>query len=302
MQTYGPKDWDAPGEKRYAAALWNYNMATGDLAGPTTTFYGLNGTEIFGGVEVDSGGQLWVIGLSSNAANGGSAKLDAVLRKYNSAGSALVLGPFANAAYAKDLDDVGSGMALASNALFIAVNKINSAGNRDLALLKYDLSGTLLYEKTWYESFYNNHEDPSNLALDPTTGDPWITGRYNSRGSNEGLVVWHYKPDGAFVSAETIAGQKNARGIAINNSGARWLATESTSPVQFVSGTPIAGAEGAPSTVTIAAGFRGLAFDSSGNLWTSARLGNELRRFNSPVPAVVYGTATANARVPSVYM
>ncbi|MEK6536676.1 MAG: hypothetical protein AABZ63_04250, partial [Actinomycetota bacterium] len=48
LQTYGPKDWEASGEKRYAAALWNYNMATGDLAGPTTTFYGLYGTEIFG--------------------------------------------------------------------------------------------------------------------------------------------------------------------------------------------------------------------------------------------------------------
>lgn len=241
IQTSGPIDEMTPGARSYAGALWKYNMALETLSGPTTMFYGAAGDAFAGDVEVDSSGALWVLSLSSNAANSGAAKLDLELRKYNGTGNGLLAGPFARPAYAADTESLSGALAVTSAAVYAAATKRNSAGNQDLAFLKFDLSGNLLFEKFWNDQQFYGNEEVGGIAISPL-GTIYIAGSIAAHTSNGKLAVWGYDAD-AFSFALTGAGHTAGRGVAVSG-GPTYLATSSTAPVSFTFSDPLIGAEG----------------------------------------------------------
>ncbi|MBI5243129.1 MAG: carboxypeptidase regulatory-like domain-containing protein, partial [Elusimicrobia bacterium] len=249
IQTGGPINDKLPGNRSFAAALWKYNMASETLTGPTTLYFGLNGVEIWTDVKADSVGNLWVLGLSSNPANASPAKYSLVLSSYNNTGTGRLGGPFTRPDYVVDINDSIGKLALTASGIYAAYTKINTMGNTDLALLKFDTNGALMFETFWHDNAFMDDEFVQGLAVRPT-GNLLMVGRIAGDTQNKKLAVWEYQNNGSLVSAQTMLGAREGEGIAVNANGDIWLATDSTAPVKFMGGSALNGADGLQASPT----------------------------------------------------
>ncbi|MDD5627457.1 MAG: fibronectin type III domain-containing protein, partial [Elusimicrobia bacterium] len=265
IQTSGPVDESGP--TTHALALWRYSSG---LLTNTTIYYGAGGEAGFD-VVADGSDNLWVIGYSSNPANSGDNKLDLVLRKYAPTGASLLAGPFTRRAYAKELRkaDTNARLLLSGSDFYAAASIANTVGNRDLAFLKYDLAGSTQVETYWHSSSPSGDDDPTDMALDPMSGDIFVAGRYASSSSSNSLALWSFSPSGGLLSAQTLsgsAGQTRASGVALDASGEAWLSTwASTAPARFAGGVAASGAAGLD-------GGGGPTFSFTGNIFSGGAL------------------------------
>ncbi|MBI4248693.1 MAG: fibronectin type III domain-containing protein, partial [Elusimicrobia bacterium] len=248
IQTGGDFDSDS-GNLTTAMGFWKYNTATGELTNLDRHFGPSNVDGGFGIAINAATGDKWIIGFSSNSATSGAAKLDLALWKYDSAGNKVLATPLLQPGYMKDLEDIDSSIVVNSSGIFVAASRFNgTADNLDLAFLKYDLSGSTQVVSFWHSLSPSRNDAPSGMAADSSGGlyvVGGVFGEENSQTPHE-LALWKYDSTGTFVFAKTLNGEERGNGIAIGAADVKWLATESTSPVQFVFGSlsDLSGAEG----------------------------------------------------------
>ncbi|MBI4422291.1 MAG: hypothetical protein HY554_01105, partial [Elusimicrobia bacterium] len=255
IQTSGPSDHDVQGLRTYALGLWRYATDTNALSLELTQSNVGNFDAGFD-VAVQGGGtagnqNLWVVGFSSSSLSPGAAKVDLALWKFNYNGSAVALsaGPFRQPGYIPDEEsDFSAKLALGANAIYVASGKQNLNKNTDLAFLKYDMSGALLTEKFWFSNSPAGNDYVRGVALEAPLETLVIAGHAPEQGGDKRLGVWRYSTDGALESAVTMAGQRQARAVALNPNGT-WLAGGTTYPILLQSPLPLPGLEGQEGTV-----------------------------------------------------
>ncbi|MBI5624770.1 MAG: IPT/TIG domain-containing protein [Elusimicrobia bacterium] len=240
VQTSGPISEEVPGERTYALALWKYEMPDGPLALTTTYFRG-GGLDAGLGVKVASG-SVWVAGVSASpdpAPN--DPPIDFALWKFSLAGEFLA-GPYLRPGYASMDGELSGKLEYSSGNLFAAVQRSSLSGDMDLGLLKFDLEGRLMLERTW-RSDAGKHEYPEGMAVEPATGDILISGVTRTEDvTSAQLVVWRYSSQGSLVSVESVQSLGSGKDIAVAGDGGIWLAvTNLSEPYKFAGGQPLAG-------------------------------------------------------------
>jgi RHS repeat-associated protein len=194
-------------------------------------------------IAVDSGGDVWSAGVSSNPATGA---YDLALWKFDPAGALKPGFPvYRGSAYAT-LNELGSGIVVAaSDKVWVAASQVfPGCTDNHAALFRFDRDARLELQRFWH----NQAETSSSgqmLALTPD-GDPWMVGLSGPDGGSTSLL-WSYDRHGRLEHdyPKTFPGL-DFTGLAVDNGGAAWVVDVST-PVPFPGGTTVPGAEGLPS-------------------------------------------------------
>ena len=165
------------------------------------------------GIALDGSGNISITGHTESYGAGGS---DVFLLKYDSSGNLLW-----NTTWGDFASDLGTGIALddSGNAFITGYTESYGTAYNDVILLKYDLSGNLLWNTTWGSSGLDYGK---SIAL-TSSGNVFITGFTESygKGHNDGLL---YKYDSSRNLLWDITwGRSNSfedgTGIALDTSG-----------------------------------------------------------------------------------
>jgi len=145
------------------------------------TTWGGPSFEVGFGIAIDSGGYIYITGYTTSYGAGIS---DTFIVKYNSSGTQLW-----NTTWGGLLVDIGSGIAIGSsgNIYITGYTDSSGAGNRDAFIVKYDSSGTLLWNTTWGGP---NNDGGKGIVID-SGGNIYITGFTNGNevGNVYALIV-----------------------------------------------------------------------------------------------------------------
>jgi uncharacterized delta-60 repeat protein len=176
-----------------------------------------SGGDDFGyGVAVDSSGGVYVTG-SNALANGDTGVL---LVKFSSTGGLV----WAKTWSGESLDSGYSVAVDASGNVYVTGYRgINFEGDYEVVLLKFDSSGSSLWERTW--GGYND-ASANSLAVDPS-GYVYVTGWWSYNSASGGLDVLLLKYDssgnvvfqGLWGGYSHTHGDDDAQGIVVNSSG-----------------------------------------------------------------------------------
>ncbi len=217
------------------------------------------------GIAVDSGGSIVITGYFTGSANfgggalPGSTSATGFLAKYASTGShiwskRLTTGASLDVGTAVGVDGAGSVLVAAGfyNTANFGGGSLTSAGSQDIALLKYNASGALL----WSKRIGGVTDDVIlSLAADTTTGEFVTTGyfadavdfgggRLTSAGGNDAFVA-RYSSSGAHVWSKRwgSALEDKAYAVALDNLGNSAVTGMFTNNVDF-GGGPVSNAGG----------------------------------------------------------
>jgi len=127
--------------------------------------WGGSSEDVGRGVAVDSSG-IYVAGETNNV---GAGKYDVVLLKFDVSGNLLW-----QRTWGGSLDDDGWAVAVDSSGIYVTGFTMSfGAGDYDVLLLKFDSSGSLLWQKTWGGTGYDE-------GLGVAVGSSYFTGDTNS--------------------------------------------------------------------------------------------------------------------------
>ncbi|TPW22104.1 MAG: hypothetical protein FD126_23 [Elusimicrobia bacterium] len=226
----------------YLGAVWNYDTGTGALTLLSALNAAGSNTDLFDGVASTGSSVYWMVGYSSFTADSGRDKMALSLWKYQ-AGSLQFVSD--RAGFADSLD-YRSRITASNTELFVAAERRNSANNRDLVYIKYDLSGTPVHEKVWHSQSPARQDIVGGIVLD-ASGDPVITGGTEDVVTSSGTsAYWRYTAaTGALVAGfpKTLG---DGRFYAPARHGADTYASvhASSTPILLTGGSAISGAEG----------------------------------------------------------
>ncbi|MFX1314361.1 MAG: SBBP repeat-containing protein [Promethearchaeota archaeon] len=162
----------------------------------------LGGSEWAGGmaVTVDSFDNVYVVGFIEKF---GTGYYDILLAKYDSSGMQQW-----NRTWGGSEDEIGTAITADSLDNIYVVGETSSfgAGNVDIALLKYDNSGVLLWNRTWGGSYYDSGwgvtEDSSDNVYIVGTGNGYmVLVKYDNSGVQEWNRTWGAGSEIAFAVA-----------------------------------------------------------------------------------------------------
>jgi len=158
--------------------------------------WGTSSEDQTGGVALDSTGNVYVAGYASSGAGG----QDFVLLKFDSSGGLLWQktwgGPSEDRSWSVAVDSSGSIYATGGTASF-------GAGGRDVVLLKFDSSGTLLWHRMWGGT---GADDGLGTAVD-SSGNIYVTGSTSSFGAGGAdTVLLKFDPTGGLLWQRTWGG------------------------------------------------------------------------------------------------
>jgi len=186
-------------------------------------------------VAVDSLGNVYVTGPSSNGSNGGFRTI-----KYDSAGNIVW-----NKTYDSGFGGAAFGIAVDSSGNVYVTGSSPNGTNDDFRTIKYDSAGNIVWNKT----FDSGLDDEGRAMAVDSSGNVYVTG-YSSNGTNDdfrtikydsaGNIVWNKTYDGGF--------HDEAYGIAVDSSGYVYVTGQSDQG---------SGAQ---------ADFRTIKYDSAGNI------------------------------------
>jgi uncharacterized delta-60 repeat protein len=165
-------------------AGYTYSFGTAGSADAFLAKYDSSGTQLWNGtwggasedygwgVAADSSGNVYIAGLTQSF---GLGDWDAFLVKYDSAGNYQW-----NRTWGGASDDQGFDVAADSSGNAYVVGRTQSfgAGGEDAFIVKYDSSGTQLWNRTWGEV---DVDDGNGVALDPS-GNVYLAGSTQSFG------------------------------------------------------------------------------------------------------------------------
>jgi hypothetical protein len=188
------------------------------------TTWGGSGSDVSDGVALAADGASYVVGITDSFATDqfGSPSPRIFLVKFGSDGS-LVWQRIWNGTTIRGLGRTGVALG-AGNSVYVTGVSINNGG--DAVLLKFDVNGTLLWERTWGGS-----ESDASLAVAASSdGSAYIAGTTTSFGpSSSGLfvvkfdslgnLVWQRISDGAAGNAVAVGpdGSVSAAGTTPRN-------------------------------------------------------------------------------------
>jgi hypothetical protein len=202
-QTFGGEDFDVFLQKYDASCNLLYTMQWGGA-----------GNDIPRGIAVDSQDNVYIAGYTDSF---GAGLFDVFLLKYASAGefqfSRIWGGPKNDYASGVAVDGVGNVYVGGSTGSF-------GASESDVFLLKYDSSGTQLFEETWGGP---QNDYSSGIAVD-SAGDLYLTGSTYSEGVTSGIAsvfLLKYDPSGSLLFQKTRGGTQNdyGSGVAVDSAG-----------------------------------------------------------------------------------
>jgi hypothetical protein len=188
------------------------------------TTWGGSGSDVSDGVALAADGASYVVGITDSFATDqfGSPSPRIFLVKFGSDGS-LVWQRIWNGTTIRGLGRTGVALG-AGNSVYVTGVSINNGG--DAVLLKFDVNGTLLWERTWGGS----ESDESLAVAASSDGSAYIAGTTTSFGpSSSGLfvvkfdslgnLVWQRISDGAAGNAVAVGpdGSVSAAGTTPRN-------------------------------------------------------------------------------------
>jgi len=164
------------------------------------------------GVEVDSLENVYLVGVSNNF---GAGEEDIILVKYDSYGIQLW-----NRTWGGSLSDFGYAIAIDSlDYIYLVGTTFSSgAGEEDIILVKYDSSGTPLWDRTWGGGL---SDIGYGIAID-STGNIYLTGITNSFGTGmDDMVLVRFDNSGTQLWNRTWGGNSFDSGsdIVIDSAG-----------------------------------------------------------------------------------
>ncbi len=167
-------------------------------------------------VAADNSGNCYVTGLVSSDFNGN----DIVVIKYNMLGDTLWTATFNGTA---NMDDQGTAIALDALGNVYVTGVANMAGDgNDLVLLKYNSSGSLLWQMTYSNNLTSSNAQGLALGID-SDGNIYLTGYCSNNSGFTGIITQKYSPDGTRLWSNEEHGPEglDARGfgLAVDNAG-----------------------------------------------------------------------------------
>lgn len=174
--------------------------------------WGGSGDEAIYGVVVDSGGYCYGAGYTFSYGQGLS---DVLAVKYDPNGNCVWRKIWGGTAH-----DGAHDLALSPDGfLYIVASTMSfGAGDQDFALMKYTLSGTLLWVKTWGGTGY---DVPYMMDIDDN-GDIYIGGSQNSFGAGSyDQIILKYSSSGNLLWQRTWGGSdhENAEALTVDKDG-----------------------------------------------------------------------------------
>jgi len=173
------------------------------------------------GVAVDGSGNIYVTGYSNSIPPGG---VHIVLLKFNSSGGLVWQKHWGGGDSYLPIYDCGQGVAVdpSGNYIYVTGHTINfGAGNEDAVLLKYDSTGSLMWQKTWGGP---DEDRGMGIAVDGSGTQIYVTGLTRSFGAFVGwmdVVLLRFNSLGGLVWERTWGGAKTdaGYGVAVDSSG-----------------------------------------------------------------------------------
>ena len=164
------------------------------------------------GVAVDGSGNVYLTGKTNSF---GAGAWDIILLKYNASGNIVWQKTWGGSDY-----DWGNSLAVDGSGNIYVMGRTDSfgAGSSDLILLKYSADGSLLWQKTWSGSEW---EEGKGVAVDGS-GNIYVTGDTNSFGAgSHDLILLKYSVDGSLLWQKTWGGSDGdwGYGVAVDESG-----------------------------------------------------------------------------------
>lgn len=162
-----------------------------------------NGIDNAKTIKVSTSGNIYVVGKTFNGAD-----FDIVLIKYNAAGVQQWVktfdGTFGN--------DEGIGMTIdAEENIFIVGEILNSDANKDISILHYSATGSLLWQQQ-YDGIENGNDDAKSICLD-TNGNIIIAATTSpdtaSATLNGDITLLKFSADGDLIWEETYTNELN---------------------------------------------------------------------------------------------
>ncbi len=165
------------------------------------------------GVAVDPTGNIFVVGYYENQSRGGLQELSSpVLLKYDSSGSLIwkaSLGSVMGQIYAY-ANRVATD---ASGDVYVIGGTRSYAANDALLLLKYNSTGSLLWQTAWR---LGGGAEGLGLAVDSSSDSIYVTGSYPSLPSlsiNRTAIIMKFNSDGNLVWQKTWGGRQITYGV-----------------------------------------------------------------------------------------
>jgi len=164
------------------------------------------------GVAVDGSGNVYVTGKTNSF---GAGAWDIILLKYSASGNIVWQKTWGGSDY-----DWGYGVAVDGTGNIYVTGMTDSfgAGSSDLILLKCSADGSLLWQKTWGGSEW---EEGNGVAVDGS-GNIYVTGTTNNFGAGSyDLILLKYNADGSLLWQKTWGGSDwdFGYGVAVDGSG-----------------------------------------------------------------------------------
>lgn len=188
-----------PNEKRNSNIITSLKVSNSFTTNWSRTWGGID-YEYGYGVEVDSSGNVYLVGTTFSFGEGGS---DMVLVKYNNKGEKQW-----NVTWGGIYDDQGGGIAIDNSQNLYIVGSTNSSGEGgfDIVLVKYNIFGVEIWNRTWGGI---KKDRGYEVAID-SSGNILVAGNTISFGEGwEDLVIIKYNNAGIQIWNNTWGGASN---------------------------------------------------------------------------------------------
>lgn len=157
-------------------------------------------------IALDSSGNIYIGGYYDTGGN-----YDFVVAKYNSSGVVQWQQKYGTSG---GYDDYGQGVAVDASGNVYFTGYTNVSASWDMLLLKYDTSGTLL----WQRKLGNGATDIATSVAIDSSGNPYVCGYSNDTGA-DGIQLIKYNSSGTLQWQRVLTGgQAQGYGITVDSS------------------------------------------------------------------------------------
>jgi uncharacterized delta-60 repeat protein len=206
-----------PGSPSYAAVTLLKYSSVGTLLWEKIWSGSGNGSEFGYGVAVDTSGDVYVTGYTGSF---GVTGFDVFLLKFNSSGNLVW-----QKTWGGNSNDFGYGVGVdASGNIYVTgATQSFGAGAYDVVLLKFNSTGSLVWQKTWGGT---GDDEGLSVALD-SSGNIYVGGETSSAGAGGiDALLLKFSPSGSLLFQKIWGGSNidYAYGVAVDFSGNIYLA------------------------------------------------------------------------------
>jgi len=160
-------------------------------------------------IAIDSSGNVYVTGKSE----GLGSSFDCVTVKYNSNGIQQWIARYNGSGNSVDEGKViefdGNGN------IYVLSDSENTSSGFDIVLLKYDVSGNIIWSKSYNGQF--NGSDFGNSMIIDLSGNVFVGGETQKNSSNYSMVILKFTSIGNIINTRNISSAKSEKTVLINS-------------------------------------------------------------------------------------